>query len=105
MRLLAFIYTAVLATSALALAIVALVMPYGVRSGTGCRLYDALLVGVECHGFLGAGLVEFSLSFPLLVAQVSALATRSPWMLATAVLLWMPVAAVALDWLRRARTR
>ena len=102
-RYLSCLYVAVLVAASLALAVVAQIGSYGVRSGVGCNLYDASLVGVECRGFFASGLVEAFLAFPLLVAQVSALAAMSPWMLVPAALMWAPLLFLGYCWARQAR--
>lgn len=91
LRNLCWAYTGLLVAGALAAVAIGATTEYGNRSGTGCNLYDALLLGIDCRGFLGAGLIEFVVGFALVLAQVSWFAFASPWMLIPAALLWSPI--------------
>ena len=85
------IYTALLFSGGLTVTIVALTTNYGDLSGVvGCNLYDALLYGVDCRGFIGAGFLEFLAGFSLLVLQLSFFAVGSPITLALALVFWLP---------------
>jgi len=90
-RYLSRLYVAVLIAATLVDFVIACTTPYRARAGTGCNFYDALLIGIECRGFLGSGFVEIVLGLPLLVIYVSALVPSWPLMLVPAALLWSPV--------------
>jgi hypothetical protein len=91
LRNLCWAYTGLFVVGALAAVAIGATTVYGNRSGTGCNLYDALLLGIDCRGFLGAGLIEFVVGFALVLAQVSWFAFASLWMLIPAALLWSPI--------------
>jgi hypothetical protein len=91
LRYVSRLYAAVLVATALINVVIACTTTYGLRAGTGCNFYDALLVGIECRGFLGAGFLQITLGLPLLVLHVSALVPSWPLMLVPAALLWSPV--------------
>ena len=84
-------YVVILVVATLVNTVIVFTTSYGNRTGMGCNFYDALLVGIDCRGFPGSGFVQFVLSFPLLLAYVSAFVFWSPWMLLFATLLWLPV--------------
>ena len=102
LRYLSWLYVGTLVAAFVALAVVAGTTEYGNRTGVGCNLYDALLYGIECRGFLGSGLIEVFLGFPLLVGQVAALSVMSPWMLIPAALLVAPALFLGYCWFRAA---
>ena len=57
------------------------------RPQIGCHQMDALLIGIECRGFLGAELVEWVLTIPWAIFQLSIL-VFSP-MVIIALPLWI----------------
>ena len=91
LRNLCWAYTGLLVVGTLAAVVIGATTEYGNRSGTGCNLYDALLFGVDCRGFLGVGFIEFVVGFALVLAQVLWFAFASPWMLLPTALLWSPI--------------
>jgi uncharacterized membrane protein YczE len=103
LRYVSWLYIGTLVAASIALAVVAGTTEYGNRTGAGCNLYDALLYGVQCRGFFGAGLVEVFLGVPLVVGQVAALSVMSPWMLIPAALLFSPALFLGYCWLRAPR--
>ena len=92
------LYTAFLLLGGLIVVFIAFTTNYGDLSEVvGCNLYDALLYGVDCRGFIGAGFLEFLAGFSLLVLQLSFFAIGSPITLVLALVFWLPVPA-AIYW-------
>lgn len=69
--------------------------------GMGCNFYDALIVGIECRGFIGARAVELFLNWPFLLLYVLMFSFSSFWMIIPAILLWFPPILLLGSHLRR----
>ena len=76
---------------------------YGIRQGVGCNLYDAMVIGVECCGFVGARALELFLNWPLLLVYSPIFAFVSLLSLVVAILLWTALVYLALGSIRRWR--
>ena len=83
-------YLGALVLAITANALLALSTEYGNRVGVGCNLYDAMVVGVECRGFLGAKVIEFVLNWPFRLLYYPLFVFVAPWFLPIAILLWAP---------------
>ena len=100
-RSLCWLYLALLSVAVIVDLVIALTTQYGDRAGTGCSLYDAMVVGIECRGFAGSKLLQHFLNWPLLLVYVPMFAFSSLWLLFPAILLWLPVAFLLVSRLRR----
>jgi hypothetical protein len=54
----------------------------------GCYAYDAMLVGFDCSGFIGAKQVSLALNFPLFHLYVPFFVLFKPIMIFVVVALW-----------------
>lgn len=69
------------------------------RLDTGCYLADAMLVGVECKGFSGAGILSLILNLPFYLIYLPLLGIAGVFggnfftiiYLAIGILLWLPI--------------
>src|SRR5690606_21047905 len=96
-----WLYIALICIAIVADVVVGLTTEYGDRIGTGCNFYDALVVGIECRGFPGAVWLQHFLNWPLLLVYVPMFAFSSVWLVIPAILLWLPVAILLANQLRR----
>ena len=101
LRSLCWLYLALIGVAFATNVVVGLTTEYGVRVGTGCNFYDALVVGVECRGFPGAKWAEHFLNWPLWLLYVPMFAFSSFWFIVPAVFLWFPPAFLLGSYLRR----
>ena len=90
LRQLSWLYLGAVAIAIVTDVVIALSTQYGVRTGTGCNFYDAMVFGVECRGFVGAKAVEVLLNWPLYLIYAPMFAFAAVWLLPVAVLLWLP---------------
>ena len=95
MRWLAIGYTVTLVLGALICALIGSLSQYGAYTTPGCNLYDALIYGIRCQGFIGASAVSAVSNFALMVVQLSAASFASPMAAPFAIALWLPVAYAA----------
>lgn len=95
------IYTALVALAIAVNVIISLSTQYGIRSGTGCNFYDALLIGIECRDFMGAKLIELFLNLPLLLLYMLWFSFLSFWFILPTLLLWFPPTFLVGSYLRR----
>jgi hypothetical protein len=91
MRWLSISYTVIFFAGALVCLLIGSIGEYGARTTPGCNLYDALLYGVRCQGFIGSSVVSTIANFSLLIIQLSAISLISPIFALLAIFLWSPV--------------
>lgn len=104
MRWLAVCYTVVLVVGTLICTLIGSLSQYGAYTSPGCNLYDALIYGVRCQGFIGASVVSAIANFTLAVVQLSAASFASPMAAPFAIALWLPAvyaAYLGIKWLSR----
>ena len=100
LRRLGWLYIAALIVVLVADVLVGLTTEYGNQEMAGCNFYDAMVVGIECHGFAGAKSAEMLLNWPFLLLYGPLFAFFSLWSLAIAVLIWVPPVYLAVTYLR-----
>ena len=63
---------------------------YGYKSAdfSGCYAYDAMLVGYECTGFLGAEIVGLALNLPLYHLYMPFFVLFNPLMIFAVIAIW-----------------
>ena len=66
----------------------------------GCFAYDAMLLGFDCKGFPGAGVLAFLLNVPLWLFYGPLFAATSPWVFGGAILVWLPIAVYVVSYRR-----
>lgn len=98
-------YTALVALAIVVNLILGLATQYGNRVGTGCNFYDALLVGIECRGFVGAQLAALYLSWPLLLMYMLWFSFFSFWLILPTLLLWLPPLIIVTSYFKKRRNR
>lgn len=101
LRKFGWLYIAALVVVIAADVVVALTTEYGNREVTGCNFYDAMVVGIECRGFVGNKVAELLLNWPFLLLYCPLFAFASLWYLAIAVLIWTPPVYLVVTYLRR----
>ncbi len=65
--------------------------PYAAYTEPGCNLYDAMIYGVRCQGFVGASFASALSNLALFALQLAAIAFASPVVAPLAIVLWLPV--------------
>jgi hypothetical protein len=95
------IYTAFVGLAIAADVIIGFTTQYGTHVGIGCNFYDALLVGIECRGFIGARAAELFLNSPLLLLYMLMLSFSSFWFVLPTFLLWFPPIFLLGSYLKR----
>lgn len=95
MRWLAISYTVAIAAGALMCVLIGSFSQYGAYTEPGCNLYDALIYGIRCQGFVGASVVSALSNFALVAFQLAAIAFGSPVVAPLAIALWLPVVYTA----------
>ena len=101
LRYICWLYVAIVVMATLIDVAIGFATQDGVRTGTGCNFYDALLIGVECRGFTGAKVAEGFLNWPLLLVYAPIFTFSSLWMLIPTVLLWLPPLYLLVGYVRR----
>ena|SRR6218665_3020591 len=91
MRWLAISYTVAFAMGAIMCVLIGSFSQYGAYTEPGCNLYDAMIYGIRCQGFLGASFVSALSNFALFALQLAAASFASPVIAPLAILLWLPV--------------
>lgn len=89
-RYFCWLYVILVGAAILIDVLIGLTTQYGSRTGIGCNFYDALLIGVKCHGFIAAKAAELFLNWPLSLLYVLMLSFSSFWFAILAALLWFP---------------
>ena len=103
LRNLSYLYLALVIMAVLVDVYMDFTTTYGIREGVGCNLYDAMVIGVECRGFVGARALELFLNWPLLLLYSPIFAFVSLLSFVVAILLWTPVIYLALGSVRKRR--
>ena len=94
-RWLAIGYTAAIAIGALMCILIGSSTQYAAYTEPGCNLYDAMIYGVRCQGFLGASFVSALSNLALIALQLAAASFASPVVAPLAIVLWSPVVYLA----------
>lgn len=81
--------------------LIALTTKHGERVAVGCNLHDALVIGMECRGFAGAGVAEIVLNLPFWLIYYPVFAFVSLWALVASVILWAPLMFLIFAYRRR----
>lgn len=96
-----WVYVGALVVAVTANVLIGLTTEYGIRTSTGCNFFDAMVIGVECRGFIGAKEIELFLNWSLWLVYGPMFAFVAPWFLIVALLLWAPPAFLVFTYLRR----
>ena len=100
-RKLCWLYAILLVVAILTDILVALITNYGERVAVGCNLHDALVIGIECRGFAGAGAAEILLNWPFWLIYYPVFAFVSLWGLVASVIVWAPLIFLVIAYVRR----
>lgn len=84
-------YTAAIVIGTLMCILIGSFTQYAAYTEPGCNLYDAMIYGVRCQGFVGASFVSALSNLALFALQLAAIAFASPVVAPLAIVLWLPV--------------
>ena len=101
LRYFCWLYVALAILAILVDVLIGFTTQYGNRMGIGCNFYDALVFGIECNGFIGAGTAELFLNWPLWLLYMLMLSFSSLWFAIPTLILWFPPAFLLGSYLRK----